>query len=138
MSSPDDLFKGHKAAVLLFLTESKDSGHWICVLDHPKNYEVFDSFGTAIDGDRAWLSKEEQLEFHETAPLLSTLLKGGNKPITHNTSKLQGDSADTCGRWVCLRILYSDMPLKQFVAMMRADGHPDTKATKMIYDQYHI
>jgi hypothetical protein len=45
MKSPDEMFKGHKAAVLLFLTDDKDTGHWLTVLDHPDHYEVFDSFG---------------------------------------------------------------------------------------------
>ena len=45
MKSPDEMFKGHKATVLLFLTDDKDTGHWLTVLDHPDHYEVFDSFG---------------------------------------------------------------------------------------------
>ena len=46
-TGPVDMFKGKKAVALLFLTESKDMGHWIAVLDHPTNYEVFDSFGVS-------------------------------------------------------------------------------------------
>jgi hypothetical protein len=138
MQTPDDLFKGHKAAVLLFLTDSRNEGHWLAVIDQPSQYEVFDSFGTAVDGNRAWLSKKKLLAFDQTAPLLKNLLGRGNKPITHNTSKLQNDNADTCGRWVCLRVLHSDMPLKQFVAKMRSNGCPDLYATKLIYDQYGI
>ena len=44
-ATPDEMFKGKKAAVLLFLTESNDDGHWLTVLDHPNQIEVFDSFG---------------------------------------------------------------------------------------------
>lgn len=135
MKTPDDLFKGHKAAVLLFLTEDENNGHWLCVLDHPDEYEVFDSFGTAIDGDRRWLSKEKQLEFGEVAPLLSNLLKAGNKPVTHNTAKLQEDDNDTCGRWVCARILNAHMRLPQFVQMMKGSGKPDITVTKYIYSK---
>jgi hypothetical protein len=47
MSSPDDLFKGKKAAVLLFLTDDKDTGHWLTVINHPDQIEVFDSFGVS-------------------------------------------------------------------------------------------
>ena len=50
MSSPDDMFKGAKAAVLLFLTEGRDNGHWLTVLDHPDEIEVFDSFGVGTWG----------------------------------------------------------------------------------------
>ena len=122
MSSPDALFKNQNATVLLFLTEGKDNGHWIAVLDHGTHYEVFDSFGTEIDGDRAWLDKEKLLEFNETLPLLSNLLARGNKPIDHNSTKLQSDHADTCGRWVVWRIRNSNKPLKAFVAEMKGSG----------------
>jgi len=45
MSNPDEMFKGAKAAVLLFLTDDNDTGHWLTVLNHPEEIEVFDSFG---------------------------------------------------------------------------------------------
>ena len=50
MESPDEMFKGKKAAFLLFLTDDKDTGHWLTVLNHPNEIEVFDSFGVG-----AWL-----------------------------------------------------------------------------------
>jgi len=126
MEHPDDLFKGSHAAVLLFLTESESSGHWICCLDHPDKYEVFDSFGTAIDGDRAWLDSKQKMDFHECAPLLSNLLKAGSKKITHNTKKLQGDDMDTCGFWVVARILNPTPSLPSFVSKyIKGPGTPD-------------
>jgi len=45
MKTPEEMFKGHKAAVLLFLTDDQDTGHWLTVLDRPDHYEVFDSYG---------------------------------------------------------------------------------------------
>jgi len=126
MQHPDDLFKGAHAAVLLFLTESQSEGHWIGVLDHPGAYEVFDSFGTAIDGDRAWLDEKQCMEFHECAPLLSNLLKAGSKKITHNTKKLQNDDMDTCGFWVVARILDPNPSLHSFVSKYtKGPGTPD-------------
>jgi len=140
MASPDDLFKKHNAAVLLFLTESESDGHWLAVLDHGDHYEVFDSFGTAIDGDRKWLDKKELLEFDESAPLLSNLLAKGNKPVNHNTTKLQRDDADTCGRWVVWRILNANIPLHKFVELMKGSGKktPDDLVTELTYDTVHI
>jgi hypothetical protein len=43
--TPEELFAKSDAVVLLFLTESKDIGHWLVVLNRPEHYEVFDSFG---------------------------------------------------------------------------------------------
>ena len=135
MASPDALFKGNKAAVLLFLTEGKSSGHWLVVLDHDDHYEVFDSFGVAIDGNRKWLDKEQLQEFGQTLPLLSILLEKGNKPVNHNSTKLQLDSNDTCGRWVVWRIKNAHMPLKEFVdEMTSGPGTPDQKVVRCTFD----
>ena len=135
MASPDALFKRNKAAVLLFLTEGKNIGHWITVLDHGTHYEVFDSFGMAIDGNRKWLDKEQLMEFGQTLPLLSNLLGKGNKPVDHNSTKLQADDSDTCGRWVVWRIKNAHKPLDAFVAEMKAGpGTPDQKVVEVTYD----
>jgi hypothetical protein len=134
MSSPDSLFKGNKAAVLLFLTEGRNNGHWLAVLDHDSHYEVFDSFGTAIDGNRKWLDEKKLMEFGQTLPLLSILLKKGDKPVVHNTSKLQENHADTCGRWVVWRILNAKTPLDSFVSQMKSgSGTPDEKVVELTY-----
>lgn len=47
-STPEEMFQGSDAAVLLFLTEDMNNGHWLCVLNHPDHYEVFDSFGVSV------------------------------------------------------------------------------------------
>ena len=132
MSSPSQMFDGSGAVALLFLTESQNSGHWLAVLDHRTNYEVFDSFGVAIDGNRKWLDRDTLEDFDQTAPLLSRLLSKGEKPVTHNTVKLQQDSNDTCGRWICARIMNANMPLDKFVHMMKNSGSsPDDAVTRM-------
>jgi len=134
MATPDDLFKGKKAAVLLFLTEGDSVGHWLAVLDRPDHYEVFDSFGVAVDGERRWLDKSKLVEFNESAPLLTELLARGNKPVVHNTTKLQNDDADTCGRWVAARILHANEPLHTFVSLMKGGrGTPDETVTAYTY-----
>jgi len=132
MTDPAELFKGKVGAALLFLTEGHSDGHWIAVLDKPDHHEVFDSFGTAIDGDRKWLDKKHLLEFHETAPLLSILLQKSKKRIIHNTKKLQDDHADTCGRYVAARIVRAETPLHQFVHELTSNGRsPDENVTLM-------
>lgn len=138
MATPDDLFKGKKAAVLLFLTEGDSVGHWLAVLDRPDHYEVFDSFGVAIDGERRWLDKSKLVEFNESSPLLTGLLARGNKPVVHNTTKLQNDDADTCGRWVAARILHANEPLHTFVSLMKGGrGTPDETVTAYTYGLLH-
>lgn len=139
MQTPDDLFRGERAAVLLFLTKSRNDGHWIAVLNHPGIYEVFDSFGTHIDGDRTWLDREKRLELGEVAPLLSNLLSAGSKPVTHNTKKLQSDSADTCGYWAVDRIRQANTPLteyvKQYTTDLKGGVSPDMLVVKNVLDR---
>lgn len=132
MTDPSELFQGKDGAALLFLTDGPSDGHWIAVLDKPDHYEVFDSFGTAIDGDRKWLDNHKLLEFGETAPLLSKLLKGRGKEVIHNTKKLQKDDADTCGRYVAARINRASTPLPDFIRELTANGRsPDVNVTLM-------
>jgi len=132
MSEPEDLFQGNVGAALLFLTDGPSDGHWIAVLDKPDHYEVFDSFGSAIDGQRNWLDRNSLLEFGQTAPLLSRLLKGEGKKVIHNTKKLQKDDADTCGRYVAARIVRAATSLPDFIEELEAGGRsPDVNVTLM-------
>jgi hypothetical protein len=132
MTDPSELFRGNVGAALLFLTDGPSSGHWIAVLDKPDHYEVFDSFGTAIDGQRKWLDRGNLLEFGQTAPLLSKLLKGEGKKVIHNTKKLQKDDADTCGRYVAARIVRASTTLPDFIEELTANGRsPDVNVTLM-------
>ena len=79
------------------------------------------------------------MEFHETQPLLSNLLLNGKKPTIHNTHKLQNDNADTCGRWVCARVLNADKSLPEFIRQMTGggSGSPDEKVTNYTVGLLH-
>lgn len=84
------------------------------------------------------MSKEEKLEFNETTPVLSDLLKKGSKRIIHNTTKLQADDADTCGRWAALRIRQGNKPMDQFVSDIKGSGMtPDETVTLLTHNIIH-
>jgi hypothetical protein len=88
----------------------------------------------AIDGNRKWLDEKKLMEFGQTLPLLSILLDKGNKPVNHNSTKLQANDANTCGRWVVWRILNSATPLDTFVSEMKSGkGTPDQTVTERTY-----
>jgi hypothetical protein len=90
---------------------------------------------TPIDGNRTWLTKPQLEKFDQTEPLLKELLAKGNKPVIHNTVKLQKDDAATCGRYAVARILNQDMPLKEFVAEIKeGSGTPDQNVTAYTYN----
>jgi len=128
---------GH--TILLFLTESATHGHWLTVLgqDGGKKIEVFDSFGTPVDGDRVWLDQNKLSSLHETLPLLGNVLDAARQQgieVVHNTTKLQGDHADTCGRHVVVRLLNKALPIDQYVKALKGQGNPDQVVTKITYD----
>lgn len=116
------------------MLEDQTTGHWLAVLDHPDLYEVFDSYGICIDGARRWISKEKQLEFDQTAPLLQNLLRQGHKEVVHNCTKLQHDNADTCGRWAGSRVLYRHVPICDYVKAATESGlSPDDWVVRLTY-----
>jgi hypothetical protein len=58
--------------------------------------------------------------------------------MTHNTTKLQKDDADTCGRWVAARLLNKQVPLKTFVAKMTGNGRsPDENVFEYTFNLLH-
>lgn len=127
---------GH--TLLLFLTENATTGHWLAVLGQEggKKIEVFDSFGTPVDGDRAWLDQSRLLSLHETLPLLGDILKEANQEgiqVVHNTHKLQSDRVDTCGRHVAVRLLHGDIPINEYVSQLKGAGNPDEVVTSITY-----
>ena len=132
----DSVFDAQGRAIVLFLTEDKNSGHWLTLLRKPDHIEVFDSFGTEIDGWRKWISKAKRIQFHEVAPLLHELLdayeKDGGKVI-HNTTKLQDESVDTCGRYAGLRARNHQTSLRNFVGQLISKGHPDDTVVRETY-----
>jgi len=124
----DSLFDSKGRAVLLFLVQGQDSGHWMCLIRRKNSIEVFDSFGVAIDGERRWLSKEKLMEFREAAPILHDLLSGYEKSggqVIHNTHKLQRDDTNTCGSHVCCRLLHKDTPIDAYAQQLKSKGDPD-------------
>ena len=140
----ETLFGPGGYTVLLFLTRSASRGHWLCVLQHPtegKKIEVFDSFGTPVDGDRAWLTEDRLTSLHEAAPLLGDLLDGATKSgysVEHNTHKLQHDDSNTCGRHVACRLMHRDKSLANYVSYLRSLGPDfDKTVTQLTYDVLH-
>ena len=53
-----------------------------------------------------------------TAPYLAKLLANDGRQINYNEYKLQGEDANTCGRWVVARCRNRRMTTDQFAASM--------------------
>ena len=127
--SLDSLFNSAGLGALLFLTEDENTGHWIAIMRNGDEIEVCDSFGTAIDGDRAWLDESEREALHETLPLLKNVLRSHRGRIVHNTRKLQSDDLNTCGRHVATRLLHRNLKLPDYIRLVTSGGSADDYVT---------
>ena len=132
----DDLFKKRDQVVVLFLTESKEFGHWMCMLlhRHLNAVEVFDSYGLAPDTHRKWLSDKQLKTLDEVAPQIMNLVKKSKYKPYYNDKCLQADGINTCGRHVACRIMHADSLLPKYLEMIKSSGmDPDEYVTLVTY-----
>lgn len=137
-NSIDDLFAKRNQVVILFLTESKEMGHWLGMLFHPKHQlvEIFDSYGLTVDGNRQWLTPAKIRSLDQAAPQINDLLRKSRYKSVYNNTPLQADDGETatCGRHVACRIMHSDMMLEKYIDLIESSGYsPDDWVTLVTY-----
>lgn len=132
----DDLFKKRDQVVVLFLTESKDFGHWLCMLLHRKHktVEVFDSYGLTGDSHRKWLTPQKRRSLDQVAPQMSNLIRKSTYHPVYNNVKLQAEKKNTCGRHVACRIMNARMLLPKYIELVQSSGvDPDEYVTMVTF-----
>ena len=87
--------------ILLYQTESENSGHWVALCRNNEDIYYFDSYGKPADEPQKWNTKNIM-----TPNLLTNLLKDGNFNVYENTKKYQKQEylINTCGRHAVLFI----------------------------------
>ena len=106
--------------ILLYL-DSVDSGHWTCLKRFKDGISVCCSYGTPIDGQLDWYSREIRQNMGEETPYLTNLVKMTNLNVFYNDIRYQTNrnyNIVTCGRW-CLSFILNDKTLKQYYKMMQ-------------------
>ena len=107
------------AAVVFVALESRQEGHWVCILRDGNEFELFDSYGNRPDRWLAWIDKQQRKKNNESIPYMSYLFNRGLKQglkLSFNRIEYQSSKSgiNTCGRHVCNRIKY--MMLHQTMA----------------------
>lgn len=131
------VFRPRKEVIILFLTESINVGHWICILEHPNVIEVFDSYGLSPDGHRGKISQQKLDKFDQNQPQVMDLFsQHPTKKVVYNSKKLQEHGTATCGRHVAVRIMHRDMDLDRYLQLVEGSGMPpDDYVTMVTYEK---
>lgn len=122
MSSIDECFDSKGRCIMLYLTQSATSGHWVCMLRKKDGIEFFDPYGEPPEKALTTISDEEREAYGEGEPYLTNLLKASGQKVIYNRHPFQNDKANvnTCGRHSVVRCLYAPDTLTKYKAVMDA------------------
>ena len=131
----DDALGHYGAFVLLYLTK-QNFGHWTLVFkyDDSRTVEVFDSYGYFPDDEFKFIPMSVRKQKNQMYPYLCKLLLDSGYKIVYNNHKLQEqkENVNTCGRHVVSRLVYRDVPIDEYVNMIRNSGFtPDEFVTRL-------
>jgi hypothetical protein len=128
----DDAFNNKKHLILLFETV-KNYGHWCCLIKRgKKNIEFFDSYGIMPDEQLKYTVPVFRKENNMLLPHLTYLLLMCKYNVEYNNYKFQ-KGFTTCGRWVIVRCILSDIGIDDFAKLfLRKDS--DKFITKLTND----
>lgn len=138
--SIDEVLDEKGRLMLLYLTENESTGHWVCLLklrDKPI-IEYFDPYGGyRPDGEKKWLSKEDQHEFGQDTDHLTKLLQASPYTVKSNAVKFQKEQNDnnTCGRHCLTRLYLKHLDLPHYTALVKSTGiSPDDFVSGFTYN----
>lgn len=131
LPSIHSIFDSNGRAVVLYLTESKTSGHWVGLLKRPYGIEYFDAYGLKPGSPLHW-NPVVTARLKESPCHITRLLESSGLPVTYNTHCFQKHSnrVATCGRHVVVRHWNRSKTLNDYARMIHASGmDPDEFVT---------
>lgn len=122
VSHINEIFDRKGRAVVFFPQESASVGHWIGLIKDGRHIEFFDSYGNYPDKQKPDIDTQKELQIDQ--PLLTKLLEDSGCRVIYNKVALQKtkDDVQSCGRHVCVRLLYSKYPIAKYRAMIKRTG----------------
>ena len=136
----DDVLDDKGRLMLLYLTQSENMGHWVCLLKRrgTKFIEYFDPYGNyKPDGESKWLSKEKLKELKQNTFHLTKLLDNSPYEIKSNAYPFQKDVSDmnTCGRHCTTRLYLKHLSLPKYIKLIKSSGlSPDDFVSGFTYN----
>lgn len=146
--SVEDILRAHHSAIILYINQGDNRGHWTCIIKHPDRsgskidrsgskidrLEFFDSYGGIMNGrpdaEFQFIDKDQRKINYRGAPYLSKLLydyakKGGVVEYNHHELQKEGQNIATCGRHCIARIKTRHLPLDTYASMIKRLGDID-------------
>jgi len=119
-----EAFDDKGRCIMLYLTESETSGHWVCMLNRKNQIEYFDPYGEPPEYALKTLSPEERIQYGEDQPYLTQLLKASGKLVYYNKFDFQKESnnINTCGRHSVVRCMYAPYSLEKYKKIIDSSG----------------
>lgn len=120
-----DLIGEYKKLVILYESK-KNYGHWVCLYMYGKTLYYFDSAGKKPEAYLDFMPEELKINCKQYHTYLIYLIYTSKISFEYNNHKLQADKKDinTCGRWVSVRLKYSEIPVDKFYQIFKNSGVP--------------
>lgn len=119
----DELFDNLGRCIILYLTENKNTGHWVGVIKKGNQIEFFDPYGYFPDTQNVNLNVPAHInkEFGQDYPRFLELVADAGYSLVFNNKPLQKENYDiaTCGRHTASRLLFYKLSLDEYYKLMK-------------------
>jgi hypothetical protein len=127
----DELLDTLGRCILLYLTDSERSGHWVALIKRGNTIEFFDPYGYAPDTQPQNLNSlpEVNESTGQNHPKLLELVADAGYNLEYNTVPHQAISEDvaTCGRHSATRLIFYKLDTDEYAKLMKALKSPENK-----------
>jgi hypothetical protein len=111
--TPKELFGNYKKIIILYLLQSKQSGHWVCLFLNNQGIQFFDSYGKLPDAQIDNLTVRQRIEYNQQKNRLHDILK--NYDVYYNDKSLQKKGTQTCGCFVSHRLANYELTDNEYI-----------------------
>ena len=138
--SIDDVLDQKGRLLLLYLTENRTTGHWVCLLKRrgTKVIEYFDPYGNfRPDGESKWNTPQQQREYGQDTHQLTKLLNASPYKVLSNAFPFQSKTmnVNTCGRHCVTRLYFKHLDLPSYRKLVEESGvSPDDFVSGFTYN----
>jgi hypothetical protein len=132
----DQLLKPYGSVIILY-RQGDSYGHWTALNKLSETeIEFFDPYAYVPDMELDWNHETVNDKLGQSNTLLINLLVNSPYQVSYNHHRFQSMTAGvaTCGRWVCLRVIFKDLSLKEFIMLFKCPkSKADDLATYLTY-----